>query len=43
MGSQVKVRRMDEGRGDWARGLVCMVMVACMGEERGRQTEVMGC
>lgn len=33
---------MNERQEDWMPGLVCTVTVACMGEERGRQTGVTG-
>lgn len=42
MEAQLRERRMDEEQGGWRWGLVCRVMVACMGEERGWQTGVTG-
>lgn len=38
MGARLKEIQMDEGQGGWMWGLACRVTVACMGEERGRQT-----
>lgn len=37
MGAQLE-EEMDDGQGEWTRGLACRVTVACMGEERGRQS-----
>lgn len=31
---------MDDGQGEWTQGLACKMTVACMGEERGRQSGV---
>lgn len=38
MGAQLKERQMDDGQGESTPGWACSVTVACMGEERGRQS-----